>query len=64
MDCSSRACGKCGKAERWSEVFPSSCGNPHQEKVAEGIRSFGGFPWLRHFPQAGFFFFFGSFFFC
>jgi len=31
-----RACGKCGKAERLSEAFPSSCGNPHQENGAEG----------------------------
>src|SRR5262249_10700660 len=61
---SSPACGKCGKAERLSEAFPSSCGNPHQGEAAEGNRFFRGFPKLRHFPQAVFFFFFGSFFFC
>jgi hypothetical protein len=58
-----RACGKCGKAERTSEAFPSSCGNSHQENGAEGNRLRCGFPWLRHFPQAVCFFFFGSFFF-
>src|SRR5262245_53160234 len=41
---SSRACGKCGKAERLSEAFPSSCGNPHQGEAAEGNRFFRGFP--------------------
>src|SRR5215471_16287786 len=35
---SSPACGKCGKAERLSEAFPSSCGNPHQGEAAEGNR--------------------------
>jgi hypothetical protein len=40
-----RACGKCGKAERFErEAFPSSCGNPHQEKAAEGHRFVCGFP--------------------
>ena len=39
-----RACGKCGKAERFVEAFPSSCGNPHQEEAAEGHRLFCGFP--------------------
>jgi hypothetical protein len=55
------ACGKCGKAERLREAFPSSCGNPHQKESAEGHRFFRGFPELRHFPQAVFFF--GPFFF-
>jgi hypothetical protein len=57
----SRACGKCEKAERCGEAFASSCGNPHPEKGAAGYRWFGGFPSLRHFPQAVFFF--GTFFF-
>ena len=39
-----RAGGKCGKAERFGEAFPSSCGNPHQEKAAEGHRFVRGFP--------------------
>jgi hypothetical protein len=59
----SRACGKCGKAERdVGEAFPSSCGNAHQAKAAEGDRFCCAFPQLRHFPQAVFYF--GSFFFC
>src|SRR5437763_8143918 len=41
---SRRACGKCGKAERFCEAFPSSCGNPHQENAAEGHRFVRGFP--------------------
>jgi hypothetical protein len=39
-----RACGTCGKAERLSEAFPSSCGNPHPKDAAEGDRWFSGFP--------------------
>src|SRR3989442_1381609 len=31
-----RAGGKCGKAERFGEAFPSSCWKPHQKKAAQG----------------------------
>jgi hypothetical protein len=56
----SRACGKCGKAERvFCEAFPSNCGNAHQEKARRPIL-------LRISTVASFstgLFFFGSFFF-
>ena len=33
-----------GKPSVVCEAFPSSCGNPHQEKAAEGHRVLRGFP--------------------
>jgi hypothetical protein len=38
-----RACGKCGKAERFGEAFPSSCGNPHQKKLPKATDGFADF---------------------